>query len=221
MTVKHVLNEQLLMGYAAGILPEAFNVVVAAHLSLSDESRAMLGCYEAVGGCVMEECECVDLGADALSDTLSRIKSAKIVPKKIAKCGGVLPQPLHDYVGNSVDTIKWKPLGGGVKQSILPTKGKATARLLFIPAGQAVPDHGHRGTELTLVLQGSFSDEVDHFARGDICLGGLSCVQIFPLGALMFIQRIGAGFLARQKVEGHRCKALGIIAAKLFGVALV
>jgi len=31
-----------------------------------------------------------------------------------------------------------------------------------------VPDHGHRGTELTLVLQGAFRDEVDRFARGDI-----------------------------------------------------
>ena len=44
----------------------------------------------------------------------------------------------------------------------------ATARLLFIPAGAAVPDHGHNGMELTMVLQGAFSDEVDHFARGDV-----------------------------------------------------
>lgn len=56
----------------------------------------------------------------------------------------------------------------GVKQAILPTTKDATARLLFIPAGAAVPDHGHNGMELTMVLQGAFSDEVDHFARGDV-----------------------------------------------------
>ena len=59
-------------------------------------------------------------------------------------------------------------MGGGVKQAIIPTDDKAQARLLFIPAGQSVPDHGHRGIELTLVLQGSFADEADKFARGDL-----------------------------------------------------
>jgi putative transcriptional regulator len=56
----------------------------------------------------------------------------------------------------------------GVKQAILSTSREATARLLYIPAGASVPDHGHRGTELTLVLQGAFVDEVDHFGPGDI-----------------------------------------------------
>lgn len=32
----------------------------------------------------------------------------------------------------------------------------------------AVPDHGHRGTELTLVLQGAFRDETDRFGPGDV-----------------------------------------------------
>ena len=31
-----------------------------------------------------------------------------------------------------------------------------------------MPDHGHRGIELTLVLQGAFRDETDRFARGDV-----------------------------------------------------
>jgi putative transcriptional regulator len=88
--------------------------------------------------------------------------------QKSAPKPGIFPKPLQDYVGGDLDAVKWKSLGGGVRQAILPTGGKASARLLFIPAGQSVPDHGHRGTELTLVLQGSFSDQVDRFARGDI-----------------------------------------------------
>jgi putative transcriptional regulator len=56
----------------------------------------------------------------------------------------------------------------GVKQAVLRTSPDASARLLYIPAGAAVPDHGHRGTELTLVLQGAFVDEVDRFGPGDI-----------------------------------------------------
>ena len=35
-------------------------------------------------------------------------------------------------------------------------------------AGKPVPEHGHGGRELTLVLSGSFVDGTDLFARGDI-----------------------------------------------------
>ena len=80
----------------------------------------------------------------------------------------MLPAPLRDYVGGDVDAIRWRPVGGGVKQAILPTSKDASARLLLIPAGSAVPDHGHRGMELTMVLTGAFEDETDRFARGDV-----------------------------------------------------
>ena len=81
---------------------------------------------------------------------------------------GVLPAPLCDYVGGDLADVRWRSIGMGVKQAILPTATDATARLLYIPAGAAVPDHGHRGTELTLVLQGAFLDETARFGRGDI-----------------------------------------------------
>ena len=81
---------------------------------------------------------------------------------------GVLPAPLQDYVGGDLSAVKWKPMGMGVKQAILPTSRDASARLLYIPAGVAMPDHGHRGTEMTMVLQGAFQDEGDYFARGDV-----------------------------------------------------
>ena len=31
-----------------------------------------------------------------------------------------------------------------------------------------MPDHSHKGLEMTMVLQGAFSDEIDHFYRGDV-----------------------------------------------------
>jgi putative transcriptional regulator len=171
MTIKHTLNEQLAMGYAAGVLPEAFDVVVAAHLSLSDESRAIVSSYEAVGACLMENCERADMNPGALSSTMDRIKNSNMVVHR-KKNENVLPEPVQKYFGGDIEKVKWTSLGGGVKQAVLPTDKKAQARLLYIPAGQSVPDHGHRGLELTLVLQGSFADEVDHFGRGDIEIAG-------------------------------------------------
>ena len=41
-------------------------------------------------------------------------------------------------------------------------------RLLKIPAGQPVPEHSHRGRELTVVLTGAFDDGETRFERGDM-----------------------------------------------------
>ena len=31
-----------------------------------------------------------------------------------------------------------------------------------------MPDHGHKGTEMTMVLKGAFQDDDGYFARGDV-----------------------------------------------------
>jgi putative transcriptional regulator len=169
MTIRHHLSDQLLMAYAAGQLPEAFNLVVATHVSLCDECRARAASYDAVGGALLEDAEEIAMGEDALAQALARIEgltqATRPEPKRAA---GVFPAPLADYIGGDLSAVRWRRVGGGVKQAILPTDKDATARLLFIPAGTAVPDHGHRGMELTLVLQGAFADENDRFDRGDV-----------------------------------------------------
>lgn len=167
--IKHHLSDALLMAYSAGTLPEAFALTVATHISMCDECRARLGAFDTMGGALMEDCEAAPLSGDSFEATLARIDGhAPIEPVRAPIRTGVLPSPLQDYVGGDIEAVKWRPVGMGVKQAILPTSKDASARLLYIPAGAAVPDHGHRGTELTLVLQGAFSDETDRFGPGDI-----------------------------------------------------
>jgi putative transcriptional regulator len=167
--IKHHLTPELLMGYSAGTLPEAFNLAVATHISMCDTCRAELDSYDAVGGCLVEDADTAALSGDSLMATMRLIAADNsVTPKTRTHSAGTLPSPLQDYVGGDLAAIKWRGLGMGAKQAILPTSKGASARLLYIPAGCAVPDHGHNGMELTLVLQGAFSDDVDRFARGDI-----------------------------------------------------
>ncbi len=166
--IKHHLTDALLMGYAAGTLPEAFNLVVATHISMCDDCRAALAEFDAVGGEVMMGADSAEMAEDSLTATLNKIANAPAATKVRAQSSGLFPTPLQDYVQGDVDAVKWRKIGGGVSQAILPTSKGATVRLLHIPAGTAVPDHGHRGTELTLVLQGAFVDETDRFGAGDV-----------------------------------------------------
>lgn len=168
--IQHHLTDALLMGYAAGTLPEAFSLVVATHVSLCDECRARLFEFEAIGGEILEDAGEAEMDASSLQATLSRIAGAgpvdRVRPPRPPR--GLFPAPLRAYAGGDAQDVHWRRIGGGVSQMVLKTAGGATARLLRIPGGVAVPDHGHRGMELTLVLQGAFRDESDRFGPGDV-----------------------------------------------------
>lgn len=175
MIIKHHLTDKLLTAYAAGTLPEAFGLVVAAHLSMCVDCRAQAEALDCVGGAVLDGCEAAALADDSFAATMARIKSTKDVDRASQgleapahEPAGVLPKPMRDYIGGDLDKVQWRPAGGGVRQAILPTGRSASARLLYIPAGTALPDHGHRGTELTLVLCGAFRDQTDRFGPGDV-----------------------------------------------------
>ncbi|MDD9923837.1 MAG: ChrR family anti-sigma-E factor [Boseongicola sp.] len=168
--INHHLNDAMLMAYASGNLPEGFSLVVATHISLCDDCRARLESFEAVGGAMIGECENIDMSEDALAATFALIDADGDVAEapRISAMDAVFPSPLQDYVGGDLDNVAWKSIGGGVKQAVLETAPDSSVRLLSIPAGAAMPDHTHRGTEMTLVLKGAFSDEDGRFARGDV-----------------------------------------------------
>jgi putative transcriptional regulator len=114
----------------------------------------------------VEGAEAVALSPGCLEAVMARLGAQDAAPAVAAR--GAVPAPLSDYIGHDFTGVKWRALGMGVRQAILPTAKGASARLLYIPAGKAVPDHGHRGTELTLVLQGAFRDAFDRFGPGDL-----------------------------------------------------
>lgn len=174
MTIRHHLPDALLMAYAAGELPEAFSLVIASHLSLCDDCRARAESFEAVGGALLERCGSAVMSEGSFEATMAligRMPPSAASPAPARPEPGrrpILPAPLRDYVGGDLDAVRWRPAGRGLRQAILPTARDATARLLYIPGGAAVPDHGHQGLELTLVLSGAFRDGEDRFGPGDV-----------------------------------------------------
>jgi len=204
------------MSYAAGTLPEAFSLVVATHVSLCDECRARLASFEAMGGAVLEDVPSCEMDEDSFAATMrliaempsdDRIDAGHVAPEPLA----LFPKPLRDYVGGDVDAVQWKSVGGKVRQAVLPTSKDATVRLLYIPAGMPMPEHGHKGMELTLVLQGAFEDDDGLFSRGDVevageelehtpvAAAGLDCICLTatdaPLKFSGFLPRIAQPFL--------------------------
>jgi putative transcriptional regulator len=164
--------DALLAAYAAGSLPPVFAMVVASHVSICGECRAALESHHAMGGAVLDTCAESKLSDGFKSNLMAQLDLpmeqaiTRPAPQPMAKPHSVYPAPLMELLKNKPP--RWRSLGLGMKQAILSADEGGSLRLLHIPAGQAVPDHGHNGMELTLVLQGSFSDETGRFARGDI-----------------------------------------------------
>lgn len=175
MTIRHHLSDDLLVSYAAGSLAEGWSIAVATHLALCPSCRRSLSVAESIGGDLIENISDNASVDHSWASVRARLQQAP----KIAAGGtpetppagysGGLPEPLRSYVGGDFDTLKWRPLGRGAYHIPIRTRDRETmVRLLRIPAGKPVPEHSHGGRELTLVLNGSFADGGEVFARGDI-----------------------------------------------------
>ncbi len=181
MNIKHHLDEATLVSYAAGSMSQAMALVVASHISMCPACRARVNDSEAIGGMLLDSLDAAQIRDDALAQVLACLddepESDKAVVvrsidknKQLKPEGSEIPRPLDDYIGTSLDDIEWRRIAPGVHYHDLPCKTErgGASRLLRIAPGKAMLPHSHDGNELTLILRGSFTDEVGRFTVGDI-----------------------------------------------------
>ncbi len=173
--IQHHPDDEILVRYAAGELTEAWSLLVATHNAMCPECRAKTRAAEAIGGALVSDASPASMASDALEATLARaeaVRESTAAPAPVSHDTGarpVLPEPLRSYAGSDIGGLKWRRLGRGAFQvPLIAARNAPTARLLKIPAGRPVPEHGHNGLELTMVLQGSFVDDGTRFAAGDV-----------------------------------------------------
>jgi len=81
-----------------------------------------------------------------------------------------LPKVVQKLV-NGQQKINWKSLSPSLKQARLKTgQAKFEVCLHKIRKGGAVAKHDHKGLEVTIVLDGAFSDEKGTYRKGDFLL---------------------------------------------------
>ncbi len=174
MTTAHHVSDDLLVAYEAGTLSEGWSLAVATHLALSPHARREAQLATNVGGALLEGIvpePVTDAAFERLMTRIALVPQDPAIPARPAVVDDhdAVPAPLRRYVGGDLKQISWKRLGVGAWHLPIKTRdGKTSVRLLRIPAGAPVPEHGHRGMELTVVLAGTLCDGTEVFARGDI-----------------------------------------------------
>jgi putative transcriptional regulator len=170
MTIRHHLDDSTLLAYAAGSLPQGMALLVACHLHDCPSCRQTLQQAEAIGGGLLEAITPAPLDEQALQAVLDRLDEQAPPPpeQKTTALNSELPPPLAHYLPGKLADLPWRRIGYGMHHIDLKLGGPGTTRLLKIAPGISVPHHTHGGNELTLILQGSYADEIGRFCVGDV-----------------------------------------------------
>jgi putative transcriptional regulator len=174
MNIKHHLDEATLMSYAAGSLSQGMALVVACHLTMCNICSQRLRKHNAIGGALLEQIAPANIQQNALDEVLAKLNQptnhtyTKLKQAPAKKTIADIPYPLSDYIEDEFSDLPWKKLGNSVAYYDIPCDSTGLSRLMRINPGCALLPHTHSGNELTLVLKGSFCDELGRFNVGDI-----------------------------------------------------
>ncbi len=170
MNITHHLDDATLLAFAAGTVGEAHGILVASHLAMCPTCRSAFRKAEGLGGGILElqtEQAVSDVCRAATLASLDAVDAAK--PKAVSKSD--LPLALARALGDiSIVDIQWRKRAPGVSVFDVPlSKGSKTKlKMLKLGQGRTMPEHGHGGEELTLILKGSYHDKMGCFSPGDV-----------------------------------------------------
>ena len=169
MTITHHPDIATLMAFSAGALEEPYAAVIATHLAMSEGGRETVRHMTTIGGALLQNEPAAKLSDNALDRLMGKLGDddrIEIAPRPESD----VPLPLQTYLPKGLGSVRWKWTGPGVATADLAwgRDGRSRLMLLRVAAGRRVPEHGHGGQELTLILQGAYRDRFGVFAVGDI-----------------------------------------------------
>lgn len=184
--IKHHPSRAVLEKFVLGELHDSVSVIVASHVEMCSECQelvnqlteeAALNVFDLSGDSSEPEkfdfdMEDFDSDEDALIQMANAITSTpteflaaqpvKVAEIKFEDKTIELPRAM-----NSIALKEWQGLGKVSRSRLHFDDDERRMSLLHIGAGGNIPSHSHNGFEITLLLQGSFEDEMGSYQPGD------------------------------------------------------
>ena len=162
--------DTLLASYAGGMLPAPAHMLVESHLQIKTSNRQFVSGLEGVVGEALDEVE-----PRAISNRNERLDAIFAAPepniiRTTDRLDGVFPPSLRNFVGFDADEVPWQTKLPGFREYDLGEVDGCHVNLFWIRPGRTIPGHTHEGSELTLVLDGAFTDVTGRYGRGDISI---------------------------------------------------
>ena len=163
--------------FAEGNLPAAEALIVSAHCDMCPHCSEKLRMEsEAIAEVELAETS-MDPQLDSIMASILQQpvaeRSLSIPMNSTIELDGLsftVPRALRRYVRK---TGNWSSLVGKLWQAPVDMGDIGMAHFIYMEKGGRVPEHTHKGTEYTLVINGEFSDGIANYDSGDfIALDG-------------------------------------------------
>ncbi|WP_241971692.1 ChrR family anti-sigma-E factor [Aliidiomarina sanyensis] len=170
--IKFHPSEELLVGYASGDLNPALTVVVGTHIDMCPRCRSVaediqnhMATRELHQSAPLAEPDLNSMLEHIMASESPIVRSAK-VHEQVSLEGKVFKVPRS--LGRHVDRLgPWSHMPGGLWRAPLELDADSRMNLIYMQENASLPEHTHRGSEATLVLNGVFNDEHDEYRDGD------------------------------------------------------
>jgi putative transcriptional regulator len=160
----------LIAHYVSGSLPEPAHVLVGSHLEMQASAARLAGLMEGFAGETLHVSPPVALSAreHRLAEIFASSAPAEPPARIFEKSR--FPASLRAYAGTDLPDIRWKTKLPGLRHHVIERSKDLETSFLWVRPGRALPQHGHQGLELTLVLDGEFHDHRGNFGKGDVSI---------------------------------------------------
>jgi len=167
-------SDNELMEFSAGNLEWALSICISAHIQFCPHCKNKVAQFNGIGGSILNHVEPAPVSDTALANVMAKIKGLSQAPseeKEIAKSNNGRTRSLPRVVQKLIPQDKplnWSFVSPALRAARLET-GQSKYEVCFhkIKRGGKVAEHDHRGLEVTLVLEGSFSDANGNYVEGD------------------------------------------------------
>lgn len=163
-------DSALLVEFSAGNLAVAPSICVSAHLHFCRKCRDEMLRLDQVGSEIMDSMEPAPIADDLLDAVMAKIDNSPLVATEKTKRKNVsgFPSSISILLKDVHSALTWRRLSPSLEISQFKTgQTEFEVALHKIAAGGKAPKHDHEGSEYTVVLKGSFSDETAVYREGD------------------------------------------------------
>lgn len=169
---------EMLTGFAGGTLSTGMSVAISAHVELCSICRERTSVLEAEATIAwLQEAPREESREDDFTAVIDSIVSQEQVrgDTPLQACSEIhmhersvrLPRVLARIASQG---LVWKKQAGGINQAAVMLDDQTQCEFLYMKPGSQVPVHRHLGNEITLVLDGSFTDELGEYRPSDFVL---------------------------------------------------
>ena len=174
--IKHHPSETLLTQYCAATLPASLSLAVSIHVDMCPICQAEVEKLEASNAKAVFS-DNMNVNNDEQSDDIADSGLLELITSddSIDEVYAVEPVTIdvndHNYslprALTRISHSKFTQVGKLARSRIALDDGHLRSSLLHIDAGGEIPEHTHTGFEVTLLLDGEFTDEEGSYVPGD------------------------------------------------------